>query len=258
MFTSLLSFISLGMLLVIVGLTIGLIMALVARKSGGASPIVVAQGAAQKLIGIAMTGNVDALLAAAVDSFHLHLADGSLGEKLLKAGFAEVQRNVNDPNGKTPIVDAVAMLTGKSRQQVLDLFKADLDGPAAPAATPAPAVAVAALLLLCLAIPASGADTWGMAVKGPQRFYERDTTPIKDPPLMRDARGQLVEYQAVSYVRYTTSDTVPVQPPNGTPIYYQTACQSNAVGFWGRGPVRRWIAYGGPVRRWLFRGRRGC
>lgn len=236
MFSSLLSFVSLGLLLIVAALVVGLIMALAARKPG--SNVVVASGAAKKLVSIAMTGNVDAVVAAAIDSFHLHFAAGSLPEKLLQAGFAEVQRNVSDPNGKTPLIDAIANFTGKTRQQVFDTFKAELDGPAAPA-TPAPVTAAAAAVLLLFALPSFAADTWGMPVKGPQRFYESHSPLRVDPPLMRDQRGQLVEYQPVAYVRYAKGDTSPIQPPDGS--YYQPvyACQSNYVGFWDRGPARR-------------------
>lgn len=242
---TMLSYLTAGLLLIVLGLGAALVMALIAfaRTGKGGSQIVVDRGAASKLLGIAMTGNVDALLAAAVDSFHLHLADGSLGEKLLKAGLAEVQRNVTDPNGKTPIVDTVAMLTGKTRQQVLDLFKAELDGPAAKPATLISTAAVTAALLLLFSLPAFGAETWGMPVKGPQRFYERDATPIVDPPLMRDARGQLVEYKPVSHSTISSASTNwPVEAPNGSPIHYQTAYAPQQVGWWNRGPTRRFVS----------------
>lgn len=260
MFTSILSFVSLGLLLIVAALVIGIVMALAARKPG--SNIVIAQGAVQKLVSIAMSGNVDALVAAAVESIHLHLAEGSLPEKLLQAGFAEVQRNVSNPAGKTPLIDAIALFSGKTRQQVFDVFKAELDGPAAmpamnPIATPTPAAAVVALLLLALAMPANGADTWGMPVKGPQRFYERDAWLVVDPPLMRDARGQLVEYkQPIGYrigATFVDGNGVPMAPTQWPqPVYYTAPPQT--VTFWNAGPVRRWIARG-PVRRWLFRGR---
>src|SRR4051812_40975373 len=122
---SLLAYFTLGLLLVVAALTIGFVSLLVTLARTGKFPpaIVIAPGAAARLVGIAMTGNVDALLSAAVDSFHLHLATGSLQERLMQAGLAEVQRNINDPNGKTPLVDAIALFTGKTRQQVFDLFK---------------------------------------------------------------------------------------------------------------------------------------
>lgn len=241
--------------------------AMAARTGNFMPPVVVNPGAAQRLIAAALTGNKDAVLMAASEALHLSLTDGSLEQKLLQLGFADVQRQIADPNGKAPVIKAIAHFTGLTEQQVFDILKVELLGP--PGSTPqpsalppAPAVAAVALVLtLCLAGSASAASP----IASPPRWYPAEQKIVIDSPrfyspVLESQRGEILlpnhEYQQVGY--YTNE-----LYPNS---YYQNGnyC-SGSAGFMQRGPVRRWISGGRVLRgtgrvisapfRFLFRRR---
>jgi hypothetical protein len=150
----------------------------VAAKSGnGKPPFVVNPGAALTAIQNALSGNASAALPALIESVHLQVAAGSIEEKLLQAGFKEIELRAADPNAKLPVVDYVAHFSNRTREQVIAFFEAEAG---ITRQTPAVAhAAVAAAFLLCLfLVPSAEARS---PIRPPDRWYpERQDVQI-DP-----------------------------------------------------------------------------
>lgn len=223
-----------------------------ARSGNVLPPIKVNPGAALKAIQEALEGNKAAALTALADSFHLEVAAGSIEQKLLSAGFAELERRAADPTAKMPAIDYIAHFSGKSREDVIKFLEAEAGVPHT-AAPVLPAVAAALVLLLC------GAAQAASPMRVPERFYPEQPNIVIDPPVFygpvySHQRSDILlpnhsyQTQPVSYVRYAVSDSEGCELcPNS--YYYG----NQNVGFWQRGPVRRWIANRGPVRRFFGR-----
>jgi hypothetical protein len=155
-------------------------------------------------------------------------------EHLLQGGFKELELRAADPNAKLPIMDYIAHFSNRTRDQVIAFFEAEAG---ITRQTPAPAApaAVAAAFLLCLfLVPSAEARS---PIRTPDRWYpERQEVQI-DPavfssPVSIDQRGQIL-WPDSAYVRHGE----PIYPDSYRPIYYQTAYQSNTVGFWQAGPA---------------------
>lgn len=164
--------------------------------------------------------------------------------------YGLLERKLANPATRTPMLTAIAKGLGVSERQLLDA----LEGKASPPATasspviPVAAPLVALALLLGLAGTATaqhGPSHWHADVPAPQRFYGHDNLPLIDPPLMHDARGQLVAYQKSEVGSRTSAH--PRFPPG-------TYCGQRS--HYSGGPVRR--AARAPVRfvGRLFRWRR--
>jgi uncharacterized protein YkwD len=181
-----------------------------AAKAGNLKPpVTINPGAALKAIQDALAGNSAAALTALGESFHLDVAAGSIEDKLLRGGFAELERRATDPASKMPVVDYIAHFSGKTREDVIKFLEVEAGVSPPPAATPA--VATAALLLcLCLGSSAAadgpnyslGPTHWNVRVPAPQRFYRTELNLI---PADR-ADCDLPPSQPNVFVRYFYAD----------------------------------------------------
>lgn len=237
------------------------------------SPIQVNLGEAEKVILAVLEGN-SALLKSALDkAITFQWGAGDKVRTVLTVALLEAERRVKDPSVPAPVIEMLAFVTGATEEQVLAVIKAKLLPPVAvapPAVVlpPAPVVVagLALFLYLCLGSSASaaypvganyaaGPSHWHADVVGPQRFYPSDRGTVVDPPLMRDARGQLVEYQPVAYPRYATGDTpigeqfVNYEVPEGiNDGRYVTEYQGGYYagnGYWYPGKlITRWVRNG--------------
>jgi hypothetical protein len=239
--------------LVLGGIVVFVLIRYLGTGKQGPSPVRVDPGQAVRLFEAAIAGNKPMVIESLRKAFEFDIGTGKLPAIISEWALFEVEQRVKDPARPAYVIEAVAKFTGLTQEEVLAIVREDFTVgpvpivvPTLPAA-PKPALAATAALLLffmpSVAFPASPITTWGMPVTGPQRFYEKPSGLIVDPPLMRDAKGQLVEYKSVSYVRYATSDTRPVQPPDGT-YYQQTAYdrREQYVGWWEQGPARRFVS----------------
>lgn len=252
------------------------------------APIQVNLGEAEKVILAVLEGN-SALLKSALDkAITFQWGAGDRVRTVLTIALLEAERRVKDPNVPAPVIELLSFVTGATEEQVLAVIKAKLLPPTAVISVPSvPVVAAAIALVLCLCLGSSanaaypvgvnfaaGPSHWHADVIGPQRFYQADRGTVVDPPLMRDARGQLVEYQPVAYPRYATGDSpvggeqfVNYEVPEGINSgHYVTEYRDyqDERGFWRRGPVRRFVSFPfrrgepfmerGPVRRWIANG----
>ena len=216
----------------------GIRYALAARSGqGSAPPVVLAPDAARKLIAVALTGNTAAVLQAAGDALHIHLNEGSFEEKLLNLAFVDVQRKINDSNTtNTPIITAVAHFTGKTEQEVFDIFRATAHANHAVSVKPLLPALVMALIL----VPGTmfAASPIGM----PQQWFAPETKVVLDPAIF--PQDLTVERREVLY-------------PDEQYVSYQNGHYENCDGFycdergfWRRGPIRRWISNGNhPIAR---------
>ena len=231
------------------GLTVFVAMRYLATGRKGPFPVRVDLGQFRKLREAAEAGNRPMMIDAVRKAFELDLASSPLTDIIAEWARFEVQRNAKDPTKSMFVIDGIAKFTGLTREEVLPVVLEDFTPK--PAVSPAVPVVAAALLLLLpgVASAASPQMTWGMPVKGPQRFYESAPALRSDPPLMRNQHGQLVSFTPVNHAgdALVGLNTLPVQPPEGS--YYQPVYYHNGTAFMQRGPVRRWIANRQPVRR---------
>lgn len=225
----------------------------------GPSPVRVDPGQAAKLFGAAIAGNKPMMIEALRKAFELDLQNMPLNGVITEWALDDIQKKLGNKSHPAYVIEAIAKFTGLDPAEVFAIVKEDFTPKPATPTVPAPVVAVSAALLLfflpSIALSASPVSTWGMPVTGPQRFYERESVLRADPPLMRNERGELIDFKPVSYVRYATSDSWPVQPPSDAyfrPVVYQ----QQQVGFWQRTRVRRLAA--APVRLICRLFRRRC
>lgn len=235
--------------LVLGGVVVFVLMRYLRGGKQGVLPVRVDPGQAAKLFEAAIAGNKPMMIEALRKAFELDLQNMPLNGVITEWAIDDIQKRIGDASHPAYVIEAIAKFTGLTPAEVFAVVKEDFTPKRATPVAPAPAVAVTAALLLfvlpSIACSASPVSSWGMPVTGPQRFYERDAVLRADPPLMRDSRGELIEYKPVSYVRYATSDTWPVQPPNDA--YFQPVVyQQQQVGFWQRTRVRRLAA--APIR----------
>lgn len=282
---SLITLLGIGAALPIGAFVLGclLVFAVMRYWGGGRSgviPVRIYPGQAFKLFEAAQAGNKPMVIEALRKAFELDLAKTPLNNILSEWALDDVQKRMKDPAHPAYIIDAIAKFTGLTPEEVFATVKEDFTP---KESTPAVPVVAAAALLLCLCLPSTSSaaypagQTWGMPVQGPQRSYGKPAALIQDPPLMRDQQGQLVAFKPQPAAYYTGGSlpvepdvSMPIQPPDGS--QYQPVNYSNgSVGFWQRGPVRRFIANRQPVRRagrfvgrvalapfrFIFR-RRGC
>lgn len=211
----------------------------------GPSPVRVDPGQAAKLFEAAIAGNKPMMVEALRKAFELDLQNMPLNGVITEWALDDIQKKIANKSHPAYVIEGIAKFTGLDPAEVFAIVKEDFTPKPATPAVPAPAVVPPLALLLfflpSIAFPASPAppvSTWGMPVTGPQRFYERESVLRADPPLMRNERGELIDFKPVSYVRYATSDSWPVQPPSDAyfgPVVYQ----QQQVGFWQRTRVRR-------------------
>lgn len=219
----------------------------VAAKSGnGKPPFVVNPGALMTAIQNALSGNASAALPALIESLHLQVAAGSIEEKLLQAGFKEIELRAKDPNAKLPAIDYIAHFSNRTRDQVIAFFEAEAGitrQTPAPAIVTTPAVAVAALLLCLFLAPTAEARS---PIRPPDRWYpERQDVQI-DPAVF----SQPVSIAKRGEILIPDRDYMPIQP-----VYYQTnyyTAPAQPVTFWQAGAVRRVVS--APFRWRPFRG----
>jgi hypothetical protein len=168
------------------------------RPAGSPAVQILAPGITQKLVDSAMTGNAAALKDALLQEIEFEWANG--GKQLIMGKLiAAVQRKLANPSASTWLPEIIAHFSAKTPEEIVAAVQAEfgltadpnvVTAPAPRTTLPTAAAAAAGLLLFC-ASTSFAVDTWGMTVKGPQRFYEKSSSLIVDQPLKRLRDGSL-------------------------------------------------------------------